>query len=77
MSYYCLGDYRTALTHARLALEEDPTNQEFAWHMELVTQVAKRAEDAMRRLDVHTQLKMPQPTEVYSNSIPKTILVRM
>ena len=38
MSYYCLGDYRAALTHVRLALEEDPTNQEFAWHMELVIQ---------------------------------------
>ena len=66
-TYYCLGDYRTSLIHAKLALEEDPTNQEFAWHMELVTRqnnVAKRAEDAMRRLDVHTQLKMPQPTEV-------------
>lgn len=66
-THYHLGDYRAALTHARLALEEDPTNQEFTWHMELVTRqnnVANMAEDAMKRLDVHTQLRMPQPTEV-------------
>lgn len=66
-TYHYLRQHSTALFHARQAIEEDPSNQEMAWHMELVLRqnsVSEQREDCLRKLNLDIEAKMPQPLEV-------------
>ena len=66
-TYHQLQQYDTALSHARLAMEEDPGNQEVVWHLELLKRqnyVVRKRDARHTALGSATDLKIPQAMQV-------------
>ena len=66
-TYHRLHQYGTALSYARLAVGDDPGNQEMAWNLELLVRqnnVVQKRNAQISTLNLATDLKMPQPTQV-------------